>query len=211
MSKALILTTMVGPKHEPGKRTEVTRTEHLVSPQAVDEIVPIPQDSWPYSYEDRRPDANPSGFGPQIECCSVVMRSGLKYCVEGSPSLINDRIFGEDPCNPPRVTGLSISVAAGEYILRGECGGDIRMVTGYRHNLDPRRLTGGEWEVIRMADSGDHRYQLTRRTTPVPLYTLQQWIVAPRPGDTGAWRDVTSSVLGVQAGMRLRLKPTLAV
>ena len=116
--------------------------------------------------------------------------------------------FGPAPCRAPADTGYHVRATTGHYQLNGECE-PVTLNTGEDgHSLDPARLTAAEWEVVRpTTNSANYRFQITRRVTPLPQFILQQWVPPAEPSGTGAWRDITGSVLGLQAGVKLREKP----
>ena len=151
--------------------------------------------------------------GGRVDLCHVILASGKTHQGVIGTKQATALFLRPPPCPDATDTGYYLHVASGYYTLQGECGGDRRVVASDGQvNLDPARLLENlaqqhEWTVVRPANSSDFRYQITRRTTPAPTFTLQQFVVGPDLQTPGTWNDITSSVIGLQAGVRLRPKP----
>ena len=129
--------------------------------------------------------------------------------IEGTKAELEELLLPRD-CPAARQMGYSIKATASSYVLEGEICGDLELAADApKHHLDPRRLADAAqgWTLHRQPGDSSSRYTLSVRGAPPPRFTLQRLEKHPEPENPDRWVDVTATLLGVQAGGRLRPKP----
>lgn len=140
------------------------------------------------------------------EYSAVLSANGRRGPIRVGMSLENlDALLYPPTCPEVKNTGVRVTVTSGEYLIRGNCNGDIDVTpaSGFQI-LDPDRLDRDDgWSVRRVSSSSRFNITIAETTT----FTLQRWQNAPEPSGTGSWVDVTSSMTGLSATTQLRPKP----
>ena len=129
--------------------------------------------------------------------------------VEGQPGELNRYLGAYGKGGPPVSTGWTLHVTTGHYTVQGEAGGDVEVHnTDGPYHLDPNRLAGEEWHIVKpKTGSSGFGFEIVRRSAPGSLLTIEEWVLPLEPHGEGAWRPIVISPRPSAASLRLRVQP----
>lgn len=143
----------------------------------------------------------------RVDLCHVTLNSGERIQnVIGTRAAVR-RLLRPPACPDAGATGVTLRVTNGVYVLHGECSGDVtlRSADGAL-TLDPARLAGDEWIVMKGATRNTLNYRFQIVVTAAATWTPQQWVPPAEPSGAGAWNDLVGTN-SLQAQTRIRVKP----
>ena len=191
-------------KPENGQRTTITLSPTLINPAKVENICPVQQNVFYREWLSRDLEGVLTK-GPLVLHCDICTDERTYRDVEGSADQLNRYLF-PSACEDAVDTGVVLApTGCGWVTLQGDCGGERDIGTGHTFVLDPGRLIGAEWLVVRPADAQSlWRWEL--RVAADAAFVPQRFIPSPEPDGTGNWQDMTGTS-DLQATTRIRPKP----
>lgn len=143
----------------------------------------------------------------RVDLCHVTLNDGSMLTdIVGTRVQVRERLR-PPACPVAAATGITINVTTGVYTLSGDCGGTIELAAAdAAFVLDPRRLAGDEWVLMKARNGNTRNYRFQVLVGASASFTVQQWVPGHQISTPGAWRDLAGTN-SIQAETRLRPKP----